>query len=111
MVFAALLLKMMIQVIKLSGTKTDGELSGARGIPCFQRAAAIYISLAHGLRARSRAEMLCNSTVGRSTQTLNLSVLELLDLFMLSLDITRIIMQELQTFARKYFDEQKSLTG
>lgn len=55
--------------------------------------------------------MLCNSTVGRSTQTLNLSVLELLDLFMLSLDITRIIMQELQTFARKYFDEQKSLTG
>lgn len=36
MVFAALLLKMMIQVIKLAGTKTDGELSGAsEGFPVF----------------------------------------------------------------------------
>lgn len=36
MVFAALHLKMMIKVIKLSGTKTDGELAGAsEGFPAF----------------------------------------------------------------------------
>lgn len=45
MVFAALHLKMMIKVIKLSGTETDGERAWSqRGIPCFQLTAVIYIS-------------------------------------------------------------------
>lgn len=90
MVFAALHLKMMIKVIKLSGTKTDGELPGAsEGFPAFSQQQRFIFHSHYGLRARNRAEVLCKNTAGRSTQTLNSSLLELLDLFMPSLDITR----------------------
>lgn len=82
--------KMMIKVMKLSGTKTDEELPGAsEGFPACSEQQPFIFNLHCGLRARSRAEVLCKNTVGRSTQTLNLSLLELLDLFMPSLDITR----------------------
>lgn len=88
MVFAGLHLK-MIKVIKLSGTKMDGELHGAsEEFPDFSEQQQFIFHLHYGLRARSRAEVLCKNTV-RSTQTLNLPLLEFLDRFMPSLDITR----------------------
>lgn len=90
MVFAALHLTMVIKVTKLLGTKTDGELPGAsEGFPAFSQQQQFIFHLLYGLRARSRAEVLCKNTVGRNTQTPNLFLLELLDLFMPSLDITR----------------------
>lgn len=80
---------MMLKVIKLSGTEMDRELLGAsEGFPAFSEQQQFIFHLRYGLRARSRSEVLCKNTVGKSTQTLNLSLLELLDLFMPSLDIT-----------------------
>lgn len=67
----------------------DRELLGAsEGFPAFSEQQQFIFHLHYGLRARSKVKVLCKNTVGRSTQTLNLSLLELLELFMPSLDIT-----------------------
>lgn len=89
MVFAALHLKMMIKVIKLSGTKTDGELAGAsEGFPAFS-SQLWFIFHSHlwtqsKEQGSSASQKHCREEYNRH----NLSVLELLDLFMPSLDIT-----------------------
>lgn len=72
MVFAALHLKMMIKGIKLSGMKMDGKLPGAsEGFLAVREQHRFIFHSHYGLRARSRAAVLCRNTVGRSTQTLN----------------------------------------
>lgn len=69
MVFAALHLKMIIKVIKLLGTKMDGEFHGAsEEFPDLSEQQQFIFHLHYGLRARSRAEVLCKNTV-RSTDT------------------------------------------